>query len=126
MKKLHVKMTDDVVIWPCFLSFYYNHAAIFLFCFQLNGHYVMSILMLSMGYAMAASIQGLVTCSQKDAKCGSNPDEQIALHAILVAVVVVGFFMSITSMVLHLRNRSILHPDWKYGKGCCGKADCDK
>nr|XP_022332920.1 uncharacterized protein LOC111130313 [Crassostrea virginica] len=92
----------------------------------LNGHYVMSILMLSMGYALAASIQGLVTCSQKDAKCGSNPDEQIALHAILVADVVVGYFISITSMVLHLKNKSILHPDWKYRKGCCGKVEGDK
>ena len=126
MEYLHVKMTDWVVIWSYFLSFYYNHGAIFLFCFQLNGHYVMSILMLSMGYALAASIQGLVTCSQKDEKCGSNPDEQIALHAILVADVVVGFFISIMSMGLHLRNRSILHPDWKYRKGCCGKEECDK
>lgn len=81
----------------------------------------MSIVLMAMVYAFIAAIQGLVTCSQKDEKCGSNPDEQTALHAIVVAVTVVGYFLSIMSMTTHQRKRSVLHPEWKNHAGCCGQ-----
>ena len=82
---------------------------------------------MAMVYAFIAALQGLVTCSQKDEKCGSNPNEQTALYAIVFAVTVVGYFLSIMSMTTHQRNRSVLHPEWKNRTGCCGKKEpCEK
>lgn len=88
----------------------------------LSGHYVFSIIVMSMGYALAAAIQAVVACGNKNDSCGTNPDTQLALHIVILCVIVVGFFLAITSMSFHLRNRNILHPEWKNSRGCCWRS----
>lgn len=85
----------------------------------LSGHYVLSIVVMSMGYALAVAIQAVAACGNKNDSCGTNPDTQLALHIVILCVIVVGNFLGITSMVFHMRNRKILHPEWKNRKGCC-------
>lgn len=92
---------------------------IFFFGLQLSGHYVLSIVVMSMGYALAVAIQAVAACGNKNDSCGTNPDTQLALHIVILCVIVVGNFLGITSMVFHMRNRKILHPEWKNRKGCC-------
>lgn len=86
----------------------------------LGGHYTVSILLVAMGYALATAIQGVVVCADNNEKCGTNRDTQLALHIVLLCVVLVGYSLAMVSMCIHLRNRNILHPDWKYRRGCCG------
>lgn len=92
---------------------------------QLNGHYIMSIVIVSMGYAMASAIQGLVSCALGEEKCGTNAEIQTALHGILTGIIFCGYVLAIASMGLHLRNKNTLHPDWKYRRGCCGSQTCE-
>ncbi|XP_011436595.3 uncharacterized protein [Magallana gigas] len=87
----------------------------------LGGHYTASILLVAMGYALATAIQGVVTCATNSEKCGTHRDTQLALHIVLLCVILVGYILAVVSMCIHLRNRNILHPDWKYRRGCCGR-----
>ncbi|XP_062579415.1 uncharacterized protein LOC134241361 [Saccostrea cucullata] len=91
----------------------------------LNGHYVVSILLMTQGYPLSTSIQGLVVCANGDEKCGGNVDAQTALHAVQVAILALSYFIGVASMILHIRKRKVLHPEWKYRRGCCGGSSCD-
>lgn len=95
------------------------HTSWFFLGLQLSGHYVLSIFVMSMGYALAVAIQAVAACGNKNDSCGTNPDTQLALHIVILCVIVVGNFLGITSMVFHMRNRKILHPEWRNRKGCC-------
>lgn len=86
----------------------------------LGGHYTTSIILVAMGYALATAIQGVVVCADNNEKCGTNRDTQLALHIVLLCVILVGYILAMVSMCIHLRNKNILHPDWKYRRGCCG------
>lgn len=87
----------------------------------LGGHYTTSIILISMGYALATAIQGVVSCANNEEKCGTNRDTQLALHIVLLCVVLVGYILAMVSMSIHLRNRNVLHPEWRYHGGCCGR-----
>ncbi|XP_061168926.1 uncharacterized protein LOC133178192 [Saccostrea echinata] len=91
----------------------------------LNGHYVVSILLMTQGYPMATSIQGLIVCANGDEKCGSNSDALAALQGVQVGILVLSYFIGIASMVLHNKKKCVLHPEWKYRRGCCGGSSCD-
>lgn len=87
----------------------------------LGGHYTASIILVTMGYALATAIQGVETCATNSEKCGTHRDTQLALHIVLLCVILVGYILAVVSMCIHLKNRNILHPDWKYRRGCCGR-----
>eukprot|EP00105_Crassostrea_gigas_P018460 XP_011436596.1 PREDICTED: uncharacterized protein LOC105334739 [Crassostrea gigas] len=87
----------------------------------LGGHYTASIILVTMGYALATAIQGVETCATNSEKCGTHRDTQLALQIVLLCVILVGYILAVVSMCIHLKNRNILHPDWKYRRGCCGR-----
>ncbi|XP_056022739.1 uncharacterized protein LOC125652018 [Ostrea edulis] len=85
----------------------------------LNGHYVTSIIIMSMGYAWATAIQGVVACGGGEEKCGDNAEIQTALHGVLIGIIAVVYIIGVWSMSLHAIRRKVLHPEWNYRRGCC-------